>query len=106
MTFDERRQGRRVDVLPHLELRLDRTVRVQVIDLSTEGMLLASSERIPPGTAGQLRTILGARRFEAVVVVKREEVRETPAPFLLGAGIVSAPGESRQALEEFLRRSR
>jgi hypothetical protein len=102
MEFAERRQGRRVEVLPRPELRLARRVRVRVLDVSLGGALIASEERISPGTIAQLRVPLRRGRFDASVLVKREEVRAESPPVLLGAAIVSAAPESRELLEQFL----
>jgi hypothetical protein len=105
MEFAERRQGRRVEVLPSPEFRLARRVRVRVVDLSLGGALVASEERIGPGTVAQLRLPLHRGRFEASVVVKREDVRSESPPVLVGAAIVSATPASRDLLEQFLGRS-
>jgi hypothetical protein len=105
MAFAERRRGRRVEILPHPEMRLARRVRVRVVDVSLGGALIASDERIGPGTVGQLRVPLRRGRFEAEVVVKREEVRSESPPVLLGAAIVSAAPASRELLEQVLGRS-
>jgi hypothetical protein len=86
-------------------MRLARRVRVRVVDVSLGGALIASDERIGPGTVGQLRVPLRRGRFEAEVVVKREEVRSESPPVLLGAAIVSAAPASRELLEQFLGRS-
>ncbi len=105
MDFPERRQGRRVEVLPRPEIRLARRVRVRLVDISLGGALVASDERLGRGTVGQLRLPLGRGRFEAAVVIKREEVGPEPPAVLLGAAIVSAAAESRDLLKQFLGRS-
>jgi c-di-GMP-binding flagellar brake protein YcgR len=106
MNFAERRQGPRTEVLPRPEFRLARRVRVRLVDISLGGALVASDERLGRGTVGQLRLPLGRGRFEAAVVVKREEVVAEPPAVLLGAAIVSAGAESRDVLEQFLRSSK
>jgi PilZ domain len=105
MEFAERRQGRRVEVLPRPELRLARRVRVRLVDVSLGGALIASDERIAPGTIAQLRVPLRRGRFDASVLVKREERRAESPPVMLGAAIVSAAPESRELLEQFLGRA-
>ena len=105
MEFAERRQGRRVEVLPRPELRLARRLRVRVVDVSLAGALVAAEEPMGPGTVGRLRVPLRRGRFEAEVVVKREDLRTESPPVLLGTAIVSAPPASRDLLEQFLGRS-
>jgi PilZ domain len=105
MEFAERRQGRRVEVRPRPELRLARRVRVRLVDVSLGGALIASEERIGRGVVGQLRLPLRRGRFEAAVVVKREDVRSESPPVLLGTAIISTTRESRDLLEQFLGQS-
>ena len=91
--------------MPSTEFRLARRVRVRLVDISQGGALVASDEPLGRGTVGQLRLPLGRGRFEAAVVIKREDVVAEPPAVLLGAAIVSAGAESRQLLEQFLGRS-
>ena len=106
MPAPERRQGRRVEILPRPEFRLARRVRVRLVDISQDGALVASDEAIGTGTTGQLRFPLGRGRFEALVVVNREEVQPPPQPSVLTAtSVVSVEHESQELLEEFLGRS-
>jgi c-di-GMP-binding flagellar brake protein YcgR len=106
MPATERRQGRRVEILPRPEFRLARRVRVRLVDISLGGALVASEEPIGTGTTGQLRFPLGRGRFEALVVVNREEVQPSPQPSVLTAtSVVSVEHESQELLEEFLGRS-
>ena len=65
MAFEERRRGPRVQTLAGPELRLDKRVRVRLVDISAEGALLACDERVPPATVGRLRVALGNEPFEA-----------------------------------------
>jgi c-di-GMP-binding flagellar brake protein YcgR len=105
MGFTERRQGRRVEVLPRPEFRLARRLRVRVVDVSLGGALIASEEPMGAGAVGQLRVPLQRGRFEAEVVVKREDLRTESPPVLLGTAIVSTTPASRDLLEQFLGRS-
>jgi hypothetical protein len=104
VAFEERRRGPRVEIAGGPELRLNRRVRVRVLDISSGGALVACDERVPTGTVGRLRVALGSEPFEAAVEIRREEPR-SGAPVLLGAVIVSASRGSEDALEQFLRRS-
>ena len=106
MNFTERRQGPRTEVLPGPEFRLARRIRVRLVDISLGGVLVASDERLGRGTLGQLRLPLGRGRFEAAVVVKREEVVAEPPAVLIGTAIVSAGAASRDLLEQLLRQSK
>jgi hypothetical protein len=103
MAFEERRRGPRVETSAGPELRLDKRVRVRLVDISAGGALLACDERVPPGTVGRLRVALGSEPFEASVEIMREEPRAESV--LLGAAIISAGRGSQDALDQFLRRS-
>jgi hypothetical protein len=104
MAFEERRRGPRANIAPGPELRLNRRLRVRLLDVSSGGALVACDERVAPGTVGRLRVALGSEPFEASVEIRREEPR-SGGPVLLGAVIVSASRGSEEALEQFLRRS-
>jgi hypothetical protein len=104
MTFHERRRGPRVETSGGLELRMDKRVRVRLVDISAGGALLACDERVPPGTVGRLRVALGTEPFEASVEIRREEPRSEP-PVLLGTVIITMGRGSQDALDQFLRRS-
>jgi PilZ domain-containing protein len=106
MPLPERRQGRRVEIVPRPELRLARRVRVRLVDISLGGALVASEEPIGLGTNGKLRMPLGRGRFEAAVVVNREEIQPSGRPPVLAAtAMVDVGYESQELLEEFLGRS-
>ena len=104
MGFEERRRGPRVETSAGPQLRLDKRLRVRLVDISGGGALLACDERVPPGTVGRLRVALGSEPFEASVEIMREEPRAEP-PVLLGAAIISVGRGSQDALDQFLRRS-
>ena len=104
MAFEERRRGPRVETAGGPELRLDKRVRVRLVDISAGGALLACDERVAPGTVGRLRVALGSEPFEAAVEIRREEPRSEP-PVLLGTVIISVSRGSQDALDQFLRRS-
>ena len=103
MAFEERRRAPRVEMALGPELRLNRRVRVRLVDISGSGVLIASDERLPPGTVGNLKVPLGAEPFQAEVEINREEPSEA-APVMLGASILDASRDSRETLEQFLRR--
>jgi len=77
---------------------------VRLIDISLGGALVAGDEPMgPPGTTGQLRVPLSRGRFEARVVVNREEIHPTARPPVLTAtAIVNMGPESQDLLEDFL----
>lgn len=104
MTFLERRRSPRLDIGPEPELRQPRRMAVRLVDISGGGALLALDEPLPIGTTGRMRVTLGPGPFEAVVEVRRHELRPE-APFLLGTRIVSANPRDQEALDRFLQRA-
>ena len=94
MGFEERRRGPRVETPAGPVIRLDKRIRVRLVDISAEGALLACDERVA----------LGSEPFEASVEIRREEPRAEP-PTLLGTAIISVGRGSQDALDQFLRRS-
>jgi c-di-GMP-binding flagellar brake protein YcgR len=88
---------------PGPEVRLTRRVRVRLVDISLGGALVASDERLPPGTAGELRVPLGGEPFKASVEIRREEP-PLAAPVMLGTAILDVNRGSRETLEQFLRK--
>jgi hypothetical protein len=83
-------------------LRVSRSVRVRLLDISADGALLAAAEALPVKTTGHLRVMLGSRMFEADVRVRRVA---TGLETLHGVTIVPVAHQDREALDQFLRRA-
>ena len=84
-------------------MNVARTLRVQVMEISADGALLAADETLPVSASGRLFTTLGGQRFEGEVNVRRVEAAGTPV--LHGVVVVPADRRDRDALEEFLRKA-
>jgi len=87
-------------------LRMALRHRVQLLDISLSGALLACQDPIPVGTHGRLRAGLTGGSFDADFEVRREHpkvaaIRHTG----LGALFLSMDDASRRSLEQFLRRA-
>ena len=105
MEFPERRKSPRVAVDDHYEFRATRRVRVRLLDISAGGALVASDERLPVGSQGRLRVVLGGTPFETTVDVKREEASSEGRGRVAGVAIVAMQPAEQDVLEEFLRRA-
>jgi hypothetical protein len=99
----ERRRSPRTAARRDVSCRLDVRVRVQVVDISASGALLASDTAPPVGSAAHLRTALGAATFASDVEVKR---RGTVAKSAAVGVVFTAKDErNRQVLEHFLKKA-
>jgi c-di-GMP-binding flagellar brake protein YcgR len=103
--IQERRRSPRVPMDGKYELRSGRRVRVRLLDISAGGALVATDERLPVGTTGQLHLLLGATPFEGLVEVKREEPASDGRGRVAGVSIVSVQVQHQDALDDFLRRA-
>jgi hypothetical protein len=104
--FQERRRFPRVAVEDtHYEFRIARRIRVRLLDVSANGALVASDERLPVGITGRLRLFLGGTPFEGSVEVTRDEPSAAGRGRSAGVAIVSMQPAQRDTLEEFLRRA-
>ncbi len=88
-------------------IRLELRHRVQLLDISQTGALVACEATLPVGTKGQFRAGLAALPFSAEIAVKRHHVR-SPAKGQPGLGtqFAAMDDRSRQNLEQFLRRGK
>jgi len=76
---------------------------VELIDISTTGVLVASTVQVETGERGELRVRLGERSFAAQIEVKRSDSPKAPhALYRLGAAFVSLDEGSRVHLEDFI----
>ena len=86
-------------------IRIDLRHRVQLLDISMSGALIACAVKLPLGTRGHFHAGLGTAPFSADVVVRRHHVRSGQhAAVGLAAIFSSMDQRSREHLEQFLRR--
>jgi c-di-GMP-binding flagellar brake protein YcgR len=100
----ERRRTPRVDLLPDETVRMELRHRVQLLDISLTGALVACEVKLPIGTRGQLRAGLASMPFTAELVVGRHQPRPAQRQVGLGAIFSSMDEQNRRSLEQFLRR--
>ncbi len=100
----ERRRSPRVEMQPDETIRVVVRHRVQLLDISMSGALVACEARLPKGTRGQFRTALAGTPFTAEVMVRRHDSRPAPAQTGLGTTFSTIDDQSRRSLEQFLRR--
>lgn len=101
--FEERRRTARLPVDMAPECRLERSLRVRVVDLSASGALIWTDEELPVGSFGQLTVVLGDFRLHRRVRIIRVEP-EASEGHLLGTVLTRSRSRQQQALEEFLHR--
>ena len=81
--FQERRRTPRVAAGGQHEFRLNRRIRVRVLDISTAGALLAADDPLPVGCRGRLQISLGGAQFEGQALIKRTQRSEATREHLL-----------------------
>lgn len=92
-------------MLPDEVMRVELRHRVQLLDISLTGALIACEVKLPVGTRGQFSAGLAAVPFTAEVVLGRHHPRPAPQGQTgLGASFASMDERSREHLEQFLRR--
>lgn len=103
----ERRKTPRVEVKAHDMVRLELRHRVQMLDISQSGALIACETLLPVGTRGHLRAGLASQPFASEVAVRRHHPRQaTRGLTSLGAMFGGMDERSRRSLELFLPRGR
>ena len=76
---------------------------VNLVDVSTTGVLFSSPVPLDVGERGELRVRFGEGSFAAQLEVRRTEVRKTPhLGYRAGAVFVSLDDVSRLHLEDFI----
>jgi len=101
--MDERRRAVRV-VLDGQAAQMLSNLDVQVLDISTAGVLLQTSQRVEPGMRGCLRLNLWGRPFSADVEVRRVKQLgdgARNAGYDVGAVFVGIMQDQRQLIEQF-----
>jgi hypothetical protein len=103
----ERRKTPRVEIKGRDMIRLELRHRVQVLDISQSGALIACETVLPVGTRGHIRAGLSAQPFAAEVAVRRHHLRQSPRGYTsLGAMFGGMDDRSRRSLELFLPQNR
>ena len=103
----ERRKSPRVELIGHPMVRLELRHRVQMLDISQSGALIACETMLPVGTRGHIRAGLAAQPFAAEVAVRRHHPRQAPKGYTsLGAIFGGMDDRSRKSLEMFLPKGR
>ena len=88
-------------------IRLELRHRVQVMDISQSGALVACDTRLPVGTRAQVHWELAGLPFTAEVAVRRHHAKAAASGHLtIGAQFGLVDDRSRRHLNEFLRRGR
>ena len=101
----ERRRTPRVDLLPDETIRVELRHRVQLVDISLSGALVAGDVKLPIGTRGHFRAGLASAPFTAEVTVRRHQARPSHQRQVgLGTTFSSVDDRSRTSLEQFLKR--
>ena len=100
--MEERRRAPRHDV-DHQFTEMPVRAGVRVLDISTAGVLLQSTQMVSPGARASLRFTLAGAPFSAQIQVRRA----TPAPqggagYRIGASFVEMTLEHRQMIERFM----
>jgi hypothetical protein len=76
---------------------------VELIDISTTGVLFSSPTALDVGERGELRVRLGEGSFAAQIEMRRSDLRKTPhTSYRVGAAFVSLDEGSRLHLEDFI----
>src|SRR5688572_20370560 len=100
----ERRRTPRIELKGEAVLRVELRHRVELLDISQTGALVASETPLPEGTRGQIRIGLAEQPFCAEVAVKRQLKPARRGHVRLGTMFGSMEPGCRQDLEKFLLR--
>lgn len=100
----ERRRTPRAELLPDQTVRVELRHRVQLVDISLSGALVAGDAELPVGARGHFRAGLASTPFSAEVTVRRHQPRPLARQVGLGTTFSSMDEQSRRSLEQFLRR--
>ena len=103
----ERRRSPRIALETEELVRLELRHRVQLLDISQTGALIACEAGLPVGTRGYMRAGLAAQPFSAEVAVKRHHPKAVSRGQVgLGSMFGSMDDRSRKHLDQFLQRAR
>ena len=103
----DRRAAVRLIAGSDVELGQPNWSTVELIDISTTGVLFSSPVNLDVGERGELRIRLGDGNFAAQIETKRSELRRTPHPvYHLAAAFISVDEGSRLHLKDFIGEAR
>ena len=103
----ERRATPRFIAGSDAELEQPQWATVELLDVSTTGVLFSSPALLPLGERGELRARLGDASFSAQIEVRRVAPPRPPSQgHRVGASFVSLPEGSRLHLEDFIGNAR
>ena len=99
----ERRRTPRVMPRDGAEINRPTWATVELVDISTGGVLFFGAEAVAVGQKGQLRMRLGADAFASQIEVRRVDRHTTPSKgYRIGAVFSALDEASRQTLEQFI----
>jgi len=105
--FHERRRFPRTTVAGGHELKIPLQMTVQLLDISTSGVLVAAPQPLEPGARAQIQARLGADPVLMEVEVERLASNGEPGKaagrYRLGASIVTIDEAGRRGIQKFLR---
>jgi hypothetical protein len=104
----ERRKTPRIEMRAGDLVTLELRHRVQMLDISQSGALIACETLLPVGTRGHIRAGLAAQPFSAEVAVRRHHPRQAQGRGFVSLGAVfgGMDDRSRRSLELFLPRGK
>ncbi|HJR59568.1 MAG TPA: PilZ domain-containing protein [Vicinamibacterales bacterium] len=101
----ERRRTPRIELRAEGFIRIELRHRVELLDISQTGALVACEAALHEGTRGQIRIGLDEQPFIAEVAVKRHHLKSArPGHVGLGTMFGTMEHRCRQDLEKFLQR--
>jgi len=104
--FLERRRVPRVSLSEEHRVGVPLTVTVRLVDISTGGVLLASTQRMSVGQRARLHTTLGAEPFNVEVEVRRVNDIGAEANgkgrYRMGAVFSGIDETARRSIQHFL----
>jgi len=99
----ERRRAPRCAVRSDVQCRLDVRLRVQVVDISATGALLATETALPVGSAAVLKSGMGAATFASDVQIRR--LGKTAGRPAVGVMFTTTDDRNRRNLDQFLKKA-
>jgi hypothetical protein len=99
----ERRRAPRLAATRDAQMSRPAWTTVEILDISTSGVLFEAPQSLEVGERGQLRMRLGDRSFAAEIEVRREEPHPAPSGgYRVGAAFTALDDGNRATLEGFI----